>query len=547
MSMRKKSLLILLLFNLFFTFNFSETGTKDGAQLKLPDLTLFTGEFEYYSGGHYETLSITIKDRKLMLVESRSEPIILEQLNTDSHRDFLFRGIKGGKDFTLAFTKTENDKIEGFEFIGSSVTIRISRKPDSYLKKKYTVEELKEDFIQFRGLILQKAVSPYEFISREEFNQLIDEAYNSIKEPLSLRDFYTILLPLKEKIGCGHTHLDYPHEYRTKVQNYKFPLIMTLVEEKCILIENLQDKPRIPKFSGILNINGINIREIIKTVLGDISSDGYNTQYKSAAFGSCFQYYYANRYGVPQCYIIEYSDNNSGELKVTTIPALPCSSINYSNMRSSELNYNLIPELSTAILDIDSFSYYGDKNKIFFNFVDNAFREVNKKKIKNVVLDLRGNGGGDPYCSSYLFSYLEKKAAKYFAEPYRHYEKLADPIPLAEKNHFKGNLFILTDGNNFSTSGHLCALLKFHGRGVFIGTETGSTFTCNGAVEGFTLKNTRLFLKISTKSYAVAVEGFKKGRGIIPDHIVNLSTGDLRSGRDGVLEYCKKFINSEMN
>lgn len=90
-------------------------------------------------------------------------------------------------------------------------------------KEKYSVKELQEDFLQFRRHIEEIHPCPYEFTSKGSFDRAFQTQYKKIDEPMSLREFYNLLAPLKGKIGCGHAHLDYPEEYRDKVQVYKFP------------------------------------------------------------------------------------------------------------------------------------------------------------------------------------------------------------------------------------------------------------------------------------------------------------------------------------
>jgi len=157
------------------------------------------------------------------------------------------------------------------------------------------------------------------------------------------------------------------------------------------------------------------------------------------------------------------------------------------NFNHPELGFEVIEERSTAIMTIQTFIYY-DRVPMFKEFLESCFQEIHEKKIANLILDLRGNDGGDPFCAVPLFSYLENESVPYFAEPYGKYSSLAEQIPLAE-NHFTGNLFTLIDGRCFSTNGHFCSLLKYHKIGKFIGTEGGATYKCNaGKKHGNTSK-----------------------------------------------------------
>lgn len=413
----------------------------------------------------------------------------------------------------------------------------------SLLKETYSVKELQEDFLQFRKHIEEVHPCPYEFTSKESFDRSFQTQFEKISKPMSLRDFYQLLAPLKGQIGCGHAHLDYPEEYRRTVQNLKFPLILKFLENRCYVKRNLHENSSLPLYSEILSINNMGIDRIIEILRTEISADGHNGSFKTSSMENCFQYYYANHFGVPKEFRIEYRTNENGDIHESVIPAIPCSGINYSNKEPKDLAVQVFPQKNTAVLIIDSFSYYEEKNKIFFSFVDKAFSRIKEENIENVIIDLRGNGGGDPFCASYLWSYIEREPHPYFSEPYGKYAQLSKPIKQAD-NHFSGILFILIDGSNFSTTGHFCSLVKYHDRGTFIGTETGSTYTCNADVRVFPLKNTRIGLKIATGSFAAAVSGFPKDRGIIPHHIVKPKVEDLKNGKDTVMAYALKLVES---
>ncbi len=410
-------------------------------------------------------------------------------------------------------------------------------------EETYPVEQLQEDFLQFRKHIEEVHPCPYEFTGKESFDRAFQTEYEKIKEPMTLREFYNLLAPLKAKIGCGHAHLDYPGEYRRAVQTYKFPLILRILENRCYIQRDLNTNSSLPLYGELLSIDGIGIQTIMNTLRSEISADGHNRFFKTSALETCFQYYYANHYGAPEEFNIAYRIKETGGIREAVIPAIPCAGINYSNKVPKDLDVQVFPQKNTAVLTIDSFVYYEEKNKIFFAFVDRAFSRIQEEGIGNVVIDLRGNGGGDPFCASYLWSYIEREPYPYFSEPYGKYAELAKPIKQAD-HRFTGKLYLLIDGSNFSTTGHFCSLVKYHDQGTFIGTETGGTYTCNAAVRVFPLKNTEIGLKIATGSYAAAVKGFPKDRGIVPHHAVETTIEDLKHGKDMVLDYALKLIEN---
>jgi C-terminal processing protease CtpA/Prc len=117
-------------------------------------------------------------------------------------------------------------------------------------------------------------------------------------------------------------------------------------------------------------------------------------------------------------------------------------------------------------------------------------------------------------------------------------------VPLAA-DHFEGNLYTLINGNCFSSTGHLCALMKYYHIGKFIGTETDGTYTCNDNSTYASLNNTGIQLKIARNSFSVAVKGIPRFKGISPDFPVENRLEDNIAGRDSVKLFALDLIKNE--
>jgi C-terminal processing protease CtpA/Prc len=204
------------------------------------------------------------------------------------------------------------------------------------------------------------------------------------------------------------------------------------------------------------------------------------------------------------------------------------------------LRFRILNDKNTALMTINTFGFYRERDK-FYSFIDEAFVDIHENHIENLILDLRGNSGGDPFCTTHLLSYLQYEPVRYFARVYPEYEKFAEPIPLAE-NPFKGKLFVLIDGGCFSSTGHFCALLRSHDIGTFVGSETGATYTCNDATARMTLKKTNLRLFVARMTFEAAAGGLPRNRGILPDIPVEPQIKDMLARNDTVLEYTLEYI-----
>jgi C-terminal processing protease CtpA/Prc len=246
--------------------------------------------------------------------------------------------------------------------------------------------------------------------------------------------------------------------------------------------------------------------------------------------------------------LLAYRTPGASELEYVTLPPVSLDDINETpetrpatgDWVDSDLGFEILGQRGAAVMTIKTFAYYDEREK-FYAFIDDAFEKIRAANVAKLLLDVRGNDGGDPFCTVHLLSYIESRPVRYFATEYRQYEKFAHPIPMA-KGRFEGNLVILIDGGCYSSTGHLAAVLDYNDIGTFVGTETGGTYTCNDASKSIVLSNTRLQINMPRRTFAAAVSGMDPARGIAPDHTVAPRIQDLIEGRDTIREFALELL-----
>jgi len=409
------------------------------------------------------------------------------------------------------------------------------------------VDELQADFKQFRHFLEESHPQLYRYNSKRTFDSLFNDHYQRIVYPLTTREFYEILIPLVARIGCGHTSLWAPDDFWDKSPPRMFPLRVHARDGQLYAIHSYGQESPVNPGSRITSINGEAADSIVMKIVNNIWSDGFIMSKRMQRLNAVFPYLYALNYGFSESYMIEFLEDgnirqvNMGPVSKMQVDASIDSLYAPGGARSPDLGLELVDEES-AILTIGSFAYYDD-NMGFNSFIDSSFMVIREHHIENLIIDLRGNDGGDPFCSSHLLTYLQREPVVYFRERYGQYARLNQPLPMAEQPYI-GKQYYLIDGVCFSTTGHFTSLLKDNNLGTFIGEETGASFTCNDASHDVKLKHTGYRLQSARQSFTAAAYGFPLNQGILPDHHVQPTIEELIRGHDAVLEYTLKLIST---
>ena len=408
----------------------------------------------------------------------------------------------------------------------------------------FSEEKLKEDFKQFRNILETTHPALYDYTKKEVLDSIFDCNFERINSTHGFSKFLVLMTEVISRVGCGHSSLWVPGKFWNVAPEKLFPLKLLISENRIFVHGSFSDIQEIPAGSEILSINNQPMHRIIKRLTSLTSADGFNPSYRLAMVADNFSVKYAFAFGFPDSFIVDYKLPGNQQKLQKSIQPVSKEIIDKGKPEHSELSYMQIEETNTGVLTINTFSYYSQVG-MFHGFIDSVFQEINKHGIKNLVLDLRGNSGGDPFCATYLWGYLEPEPLPYFEDHYGKYDTLANPVPMPTNN-YKGELYTLIDGNGFSTTGHFCGLLKYHRVGTFIGTELGSTYTCTGNTTYPPLKNTGIMVGTArVRRYSAAVKNMDAMSGVRPDYPVELTQNDIIEGRDAVMDFAFSLIKSK--
>jgi hypothetical protein len=196
--------------------------------------------------------------------------------------------------------------------------------------------------------------------------------------------------------------------------------------------------------------------------------------------------------------------------------------------------------------------------------IDEAFRKIRDAGAKDLILDLRGNGGGNSRIADSLFSYI-------YAGPFRQFSesrvkvsrdvfpgKLPGPegsilsYPIGESIHarpksfFRGRVYLLTDNATFSTAVSFTTMFRDYQAGQILGFETGGLPVSSGDVARFLLHHSGIACTVSYKLFWPPKPRPGDDRhGVIPDVPLNRALlAPYAADPDPVLAYTLHYIRA---
>lgn len=497
------------------------------------------GVYELYIADNYQKTTVLLRDGTLFLHPEGEDEIEIKVLDADN---LAFHFEDKGRDLGITFHAEDGEAADGYVLsIPPDAEYQATRLYENRPPRtSFTKDEILEDLAQIERVAGMHPI-PFAFTSESEFQALHESAMENAHDGMTIPEFYRIAPPLIAAIGCGHSRMVAPRGYWSSVGERLFPLQLQYIDDRAYLLEDLSASGLIPAGSEVVSVDGHSATEIRDGLYMYISADAHLGNYKRLSLAGMIPLLYPVVYGMPDGFDVTH--RLPGEPTETT--RVMISPISFAEMRAAAsgddgngLEFEVLADDDAAVIRIATFDFYSDSAKgEFREFIDQSFADVSERNVSNVILDLRGNLGGDPFAAIHLLSYMAPDPVPYFKDPDPFFAETAKPIELAANNRFGGQLYVLIDGLCLSTTGHLLSLMKYHGIGVMIGEETGSTYTCNDGKTRVTLKNTRFRIYMAREQFATAVEGMRSDRGIIPDHPVKRNATDIARDHDTVLRY----------
>ncbi|NOT77259.1 MAG: hypothetical protein HOP08_20235 [Cyclobacteriaceae bacterium] len=469
-----------------------------------------------------------------------------------------------------------------------------------------TKEQAIEDFRWLRFALEYVHPRLYKYDDKRTVDARFDSINRRISNEISGLDFLALVSKANATVRCGHLYT-IPQGQLAKdvLEKRVLPFHIKILEDKIYILNDCSNSS-IPGGSQILAINGKNDKEIFDAIIPGIASDGYIRTRKLRLMERYFFYpfhgfdlYYHLYVDRSDSFKIDYLEYGTQKRKTVTVKGISISERQKLLARKYSIDeqawfkepspkFKIDKQNDYAILTLSRSFYDKTIDPNFDSLLSSAFSKIRSGGIKNLIIDLRNNEGGDERQQIELISYLYNKPFKLYQNIYlshldfrplkqvilekdtskllynnddEYMRRINDNLWInnydysdnlilktPKENVFTGKLYVLINGISFSSAADLASDLKKTTDAVFIGEETG------GAYEGPTggdniviqLPNSKIMIRISPNiQIGHMYQKHPIGRGVLPTHTPKYTIKDILEGKDLEMELAKTLIQGK--
>ena len=462
------------------------------------------------------------------------------------------------------------------------------------LNNKISPKFLHKDIDSFVETIEKVGVNPYFNFPKDSFYHDIELLKNRIDTPLTRKEFLLQFVPVANKLNLSHTKVKpdywvYENIFNKNGGTY-FPINIEIENNSLFVIKDYSSY-HLAEGTEIISISNMKSNTIIDSLRRYSSGTTQNAEIMDVQNDFSFWLWWV--YNVLDTFKVQtpnelYSIKGMNPDKLDSLEKE--NTVQQKIHREDDIPYEYKQlDSTTGKLNFRHFAIRGETaNKHFRRFLDSVFLQLRVDSIQNLIIDVRGNPGGNnsqvevakylydkPFKTSSKVIYKKSKIAYNFFRLMLYPEDRNDPEKLKIVNdcfgpcqskhsfgesyecdkeaihpnpdsiRFDGKLFVLTDHKTNSSAVDFAVLIKDYNMGKIIGSETRQSPSNDANGMYFMLSHSNVIAEGATQ-YVVRPNGDPSTqKGIIPDYKVTQKKEDTEKGIDTVMEFTMKLIDNK--
>ncbi|MBN1815933.1 MAG: hypothetical protein JW828_01145 [Sedimentisphaerales bacterium] len=368
------------------------------------------------------------------------------------------------------------------------------------ITRDQTIEDL--DFLTAQ--LKEKHPNPFGQIPEDKFLKKLCLIKDGFSESVAIRDFSLSVAALLASVRDDHTrHRDFSGYYEHLRKGGKLFPVKLRYRNGHMVVESLSPQV-VPKRLAIgnivLSVNDESMESLVQRY-GQYLSLETDLQ-RQWAMDWWFDKYQVLLGDARKQYTLTLRDG-TGEVYEEKLPAVGPWLEQYEKGKSQGPNfaYQFYDDGNVCLFRIRTFAW--DLRKQLEKVLVEMLDAMRQKKTECVVLDLRGNSGGNGGLGMSILRLMIDKS-------------YADDLKPAENGGWPVQLVLLCDRSTYSAASWLAMVVKDCNVGIIAGEETGGRASFFGDLEHITLPHSRLSCAIGTKFF-MRRAGYDDRRGVLPD------------------------------
>lgn len=451
-------------------------------------------------------------------------------------------------------------------------------------------DSLKAEFSVFEDAMRSLHPGLLRYLNQEQIDSLFENGKSQLSDIQDYSQLFLKYSQITSAIQCGHTFPSFFNQNALINQLVirgpdKLPFSFRWIEGRMLILKSAVYPEVLTRGTEIISIDGRPVNEIMSNISRLIKSDGGNLNKKNAelnlwASGSAesFDVYFPLLYPPSEGqYKVRYTttDQKSGEIAVAALS--PTERSRLMNNEEETIQNSLwsftLSEKNTAILKLETFDGF-QLNFEWRNFLKKTFKEIRKNKINRLIIDIRGNEGGQDEVVYFLGQNLVSQPIKLVSREARtRYSKVPDrlkpylstwdtsyydvtnrvessgngffrlkqdseQILKPSSKPFKGEVYLIVNGSNSSASFLLAEAVQKSKLGKVAGEPTGGSRKGLNSGIIFFLRLPYSGIEIDLPIIGTFSEQEPAG-GITPDILIQEKAEDFIKGKDTIIETLK--------
>ena len=383
--------------------------------------------------------------------------------------------------------------------------------PAADVPQTFSPQELRQDLAELEAAIARIHPDVEHSVRKAELARALADVRARLNRPMTGEQAWVTMAALNPLMADGHLVVTYPGGSGAELNRYLggggrlFPFDVHVAADGELYIRSaLNGESSALQGWRIEAIDGVPGRQIAERLLAYVNGD--TPALRAALLSMRFPFFYWKLFGDKQSYRVQVAGVESVVEGGSDMP------LAYAERSFEQLFRFEMPNPRQAVLTINEF-YWREKPK-FYDFTRAAFARMRAAGTQTLVIDIRGNTGGDddmwieglmPYIAGKPYRNGSDSLLKVIEGRQKDGQKVGDVVRGSQSTYqpaldnplrFTGKVYVLIGPATYSSAILFTTAVQDHGFATVVGTGGAARATQSGGTQSVKLSRTQIGLVV---------------------------------------------------